>query len=92
MGDKPGDGGEIMPTASDGTTSIYAIRIAMDGVHGVSPDGNDLISVFSPDMNAPGAVKMGEVELVAAIAIKKTKSLAALRNIKVTAAEEAGDD
>ncbi|PKM65996.1 MAG: phage capsid protein, partial [Firmicutes bacterium HGW-Firmicutes-19] len=49
----------------------------------VSPDGNSLIEVFLPDMTAPGAVKKGEVEMVAAIAIKATKSAGVLRKIKV---------
>jgi hypothetical protein len=34
-------------------------------------------------MTAPGAVKKGEVEMVAAIAIKATKSAGVLRKIKV---------
>ncbi|MCL2094768.1 phage capsid protein [Candidatus Saccharibacteria bacterium] len=83
MGDKPGSSDPIIGNAADGTTSLYAIRVGMDGFHGVSPDGTDLINIYAPDMNAPGAVKKGEVEIVAATVLKATKAAAVLRNIKV---------
>jgi len=84
MGDKPGTSTPVIPTdATTGTTSLYAARLALDGVHGVSPDGDKLIRVYLPDMEHSGAVKKGEVEIVAAVAIKATKAIAALRNIKV---------
>ena len=84
LGDKPGTSTPIIANADDGTTSLYAVRLGLDGVHGVSPDGNRIIRTYAPDMTAPGAVKKGEVEFVGAIAIKASKSVAALRNIKVT--------
>lgn len=83
LGDKPGTSDPIIATGNDGTTSLYAVRVGLDGVHGVSPDGNTLIKNYAPDMNGVGAVKKGEVEFVAAIAVKATKAIAALRNIKV---------
>lgn len=64
-----------------GTTSIYAVNIALDGFHGISPTGTSVISSYMPDMNAPGAVKKGEVELVAGVVLKNTLKAAALNGI-----------
>lgn len=84
FGDKPGTTTPIIETdAAAGTTTLYAVRLGMDGVHGVSPDGNDIIKTYLPDMQAPGAVKKGEVEFVGAIAIKATKSAGKLEGIQV---------
>ena len=70
------------PTSSAaGTTSIYAVNIALDGFHGISPTGTSVISSYMPDMNAPGAVKKGEVELVAGVVLKNTLKAAALNGI-----------
>ena len=67
--------------SADGTTSIYAISIGLDGFHGISPTGNSVISSYMPDMTAPGAVKTGEVELVAGVVLKNTLKAAALNGI-----------
>jgi hypothetical protein len=82
LGDIDGTSNPIIPTTA-GITSIYAVRLALDGVHGVSPEGNGMINTYLPDMKAPGAVKTGEVEMIAALAIKATRSCAVLRNIDI---------
>lgn len=82
LGDKPGTSNPIIPIVL-GETDIFAARIGLDGVHGVSPDGDVLVETFLPDMTAPGAVKTGEVEAVAAVAVKATRSAGVLRNIVV---------
>lgn len=82
LGDKPGTSNPIIATTA-GETSIYAARLALDGVHGVSPSGGAMISQYLPDMTAPGAVKKGEVEMVAAMALKATRSAGVLRKIKI---------
>lgn len=82
LGDKPGTSTPIIET-TDGKTSIYAVRLALDGVHGVSPTGSSLVREYLPDMSQPGAVKTGEVEMVAAMAIKATKSAAVLRDVLI---------
>ena len=82
LGDKPGTSNPIIETTA-GVTSIYSVRLAMDAVHGISPDGDTLVKQYVPDMTAPGAVKLGEVELVAALAIKASKAAGVLRNIKI---------
>ena len=83
LGDKPGTSNPIIPIAASGETSVYATRLALDGVHGVSPEGDDIIKSYLPNLQAPGAVKTGEVEMIAAIAIKATRSAGVLRRIKI---------
>lgn len=83
LGDKPGTSNPVIETAVAGTTSIYAVRLALDGVHGVSPEGSKLVKEYLPDMTLPGAVKTGEVEMVAAMAVKATRSAAVLRDVLI---------
>ena len=82
LGDKPGTSNPIIKT-TNGVTSLYAVRLGLDAVHGISPEGDTLVSQYVPDMTQPGAVKKGEVEMVAAIAIKATRCAGALRRIKI---------
>ena len=70
---------------SAGTTDIYAVQIAKDGFHGVSPLGNNLISTTLPDLKAPGVIKKGDVEMVAAVVLKNTLKAGVFRDIKVAA-------
>lgn len=71
-------------SAATGVTDIYAVKFStLDGFHGVTLTGNNAISQFLPDFNAPGAVKEGEVEMVACVALKNIKSAGVLRNIKI---------
>lgn len=86
LGDKPGTSKPIVETADTGTTDLYICRIGLDGVHGVTPDGQVGPRIYLPNMTLPGAVKTGEVEMVAASVVKATRSAAVLRNIKVAAA------
>ncbi len=84
LGDKPGTSNPIIATNGvSGETSIFAVRIGLDGVHAVAPDGSPVVNTYLPDLTAPGAVKKGEVEMVAAIAIKATKAAGVLRKIKI---------
>jgi hypothetical protein len=70
--------------ANTGVTDIYAVKFGVqDGFHGVTLTGNNAISQYLPDFNAPGAVKKGEVEMVACVALKNVKSAGVLRNIKI---------
>jgi hypothetical protein len=82
LGDKPGTSNPIIET-TEGVTSIYAVRLALDGVHGLSPMGDKLVDYHLPDFSTAGAVKTGDVEMVAAMAIKATRSAAVLRNVKI---------
>ena len=91
MGDKPGTSDPIIENTekpgSDSNklivTDIYFARIGLDGVHGVTPDGTTGVSTYMPDMKAPGAVKEGEVEMVAAMALKATRAAAVLRGVQI---------
>lgn len=88
LGDKPGSSTPIIATSAvssgtGGTTDIYAVRLGLDAVHGVSPEGSKLVNTYLPDFTKPGAVKTGEVEMVAAMVLKATRAAAVLRNIKI---------
>ena len=69
-----------------GKTAIYAVRLGLDGFHGISPTGNSVIQSYMPDMSQPGAVKTGEVELVAGVALKNTLAAAVLKDIAIAPA------
>ena len=75
---------DIIPVTA-GATDIYAVSIGLDGFHGISPTGNKIINSFMPDLNAPGAVKDGEVELVAGVVLKNSNKAGVLRGVKVSA-------
>lgn len=76
---------EIAATQSaEGKTDIYAVTIGLDGFHGVSPTGSKVINSYMPDLSKPGAVKDGEVELVAGVALKNTNKAGVLRGIKIS--------
>lgn len=73
-------------TTSGVKGSIIAVHFdVLEGFHGISPmgGGDALIRTFLPDLNAPGAVKKGEVELVAGCALKNTKAAGILSGIKI---------
>ena len=70
--------------SAEGKTDIYAVTIGLDGFHGVSPTGSKVINSYMPDLTKPGAVKDGEVELVAGIALKNTNKAGVLRGIKIS--------
>lgn len=55
-----------------GTSDIYAVKFGLDAFHGISPTGTKVITSYMPDLTLPGAVKKGEVELVAGVALKNT--------------------
>lgn len=67
-----------------GMTDIYAVKFSVqDGFHGVTLTGNSAINQYQPDFKTPGAVKKGEVEMVACVALKNVKSAGVLRNVKI---------
>ncbi len=71
-------------SSAEGTSEIYAVCLGLDGFHGISPTGTGVISSYMPDLSAPGAVKKGEVELVAGVALKNTLKAAVLKGIKTS--------
>lgn len=90
-GEKAGSSSLIIPTeertvatVTADMTDLYAYRVGMDGFHGVSTAGGQLVQSWLPDFTTAGAVKKGEVELgPVSVALKATKAAAVFRNIRV---------
>ena len=82
LGAKAGSNDPIVGI-KDGVTSIYAVRFGMDGFHAISMAGTAPVKTWLPDFSTAGAVKKGEVEMIAGCALKSTKAAGAFRNIKV---------
>lgn len=71
-------------SSDTGLTDLYAVRFGLDGFHGVSTVGGQIVSQFMPDFTTSYAVKRGEVEMgPVAVALKATRAAAVFRNIKV---------
>lgn len=84
LGTKPGSNDPVIATdMATGETSLYAVRLGLDGFHAVSMAGQSPVKTWLPDFKTAGAVKTGEVEMVAAVALKATKAAGILRKIKV---------
>ena len=82
LGAKPGSNDPIVGI-DGGITSLYAVRFGMDGFHAISMAGQAPVKIWLPDFSTAGAVKKGEVEMIAGCALKSTKAAGVLRNIKV---------
>ena len=84
LGAKAGSNADVVSTdAAAGTTSLYVARLGLDGLHAVSMAGQPPVKTWLPDFSTSGAVKKGEVEMTAAIALKATKAAGVFRKIKV---------
>jgi len=84
FGAKAGSNNPVVTTDGvSGETSLYAARLALDGFHGVSMAGVTPVQSWLPDFTTAGAVKNGEVEMVAAVALKATKAAGVMRKVKV---------
>ncbi len=77
---------DVVATDENGKTAIYAVSLGLDGFHGISPMGGGVVQSYLPDLNAPGAVKTGEVELVAGVVLKNTLKAAVLKDIAIAKA------
>ena len=77
---------DVVETNAEGKTAIYAVALGLDGFHGISPMGDGVIQSYLPDLHSPGAVKTGEVELVAGVVLKNTLKAAVLKDIAIAAA------
>lgn len=90
-GNKAGSNTPIIPvetrtvgTSQTNLTDLYAYRVGIDGFHGVTTVGSQIVYSWLPNFDTPGAVKKGEVELgPVGVALKATKAAAVFRNIKV---------
>lgn len=87
VGKKAGSSTDVIPVTA-GTpdvTDVYAVRLGLDGMHAVSLAGQAPLRTWLPDFTRAGAVKTGEVEMVAAMALKATRAAAVLRDVSVAA-------
>ncbi|PCK27852.1 major capsid protein [Rhodococcus qingshengii] len=90
-GNQAGTNNAIIPieartvgSAQTGLTDLFAYRVGLDGFHGVSTVGGQIVQTWLPDFSTAGAVKKGEVELgPVGCALKATKAASVFRNIKV---------
>ncbi|MFE5852011.1 major capsid protein [Streptomyces sp. NPDC056500] len=91
-GEQPGTNNPIIPietrtvatVSTTGLTDLYAVRMGLDGFHGVSTVGGQLVETWLPDFSGAGAVKKGEVEMgPIGVVLKSTKAASVYRNIKV---------
>ena len=84
LGTKAGTNDDIVATdGTSGETSLYAVRFGLDGFHAISMAGVAPVQTWLPDYSTSGAVKTGEVEMVAAVVLKATKAAGVFRKIKV---------
>ena len=82
-GKKAGSNEDVIPVTG-GTADMYAVRFGLDGFHGVSTAGGNIVKTWAPDFNTPGAVKTGEVELgPVGVVLKKIKAAAVARDVNV---------
>lgn len=83
LGAKAGTNNPVVPVdGTSGETSLYAVRFGLDGFHAVTTTGQ-FMRIWLPDYSTSGAVKTGEVEALAAVALKATKAAGVMRRIKV---------
>lgn len=85
LGAKPGSNDPIIGITAAGKTDIYAVRFGLDAFHAISMAGQPPVRMWLPDFTTAGAVKKGEVEMTAAVALKTSKSCGVLRGTKVSA-------
>jgi hypothetical protein len=83
IGAKAGSNDPIIGINENGETAIYAVRFGLDGFHAISMAGQAPVKTWLPDFSTAGAVKKGEVEMVAGCALKSTKAAGVFRKIKV---------
>ena len=83
LGAKAGSNDPVIGINGQGETSLYVARLGIDGFHGVSLAGDNVVNLWLPDFTNAGAVKKGEVEMVAAVALKASKAAGVFRKIKV---------
>lgn len=70
---------------ASGKTDIYLVALSMSGVHGITLKGDKAISSRLPDFSGAGAVKSGDVEFVAGLAVKNTRAIARIKDVQVQA-------
>lgn len=67
----------------DGTSAIYAVILGLNGFHGISVGYEEMFNTILPDFSTAGAVKKGEVEMIAGVALKNSRKAGVLKGIKI---------
>ena len=83
VGKKAGSNTEVITNDPTNGSSLYIVRLGLDGFHAISRANAPIIDTWMPDFTTAGAVKKGEVEMVAGCALKATKAAGVIRKIKV---------
>lgn len=83
LGEKMDSNDPVVKNDPTNGSSLYVVRFGLDGFHAVSMAGQPPIKTWLPNFSSAGAVKKGEVEMVAAVALKSTKAAGVFRKIKV---------
>lgn len=74
----------VATDSATGLSSIIGLKIGLDAFHGICPtETSAFIKSYLPDLNAPGAVKTGEAEMVSGVVLKNTKMAGILSDIKI---------
>ena len=68
---------------ASGKTDIYLVALSMSGAHGITLKGDKAITSRLPDFSGAGAVKSGDVEFVAGLAVKNTRAIARIKDVQV---------
>ena len=55
----------------------------MDGFHGVSLQGENVVTSHLPDLDQPGVIKEGDVEFVGCVALKNSLKAGVLKDVKI---------
>lgn len=83
LGAKAGSNDPVVANDPSNGSSLYMVRFGLDGFHAISMAGQPPVKTWLPDFSTAGAVKTGEVEMIAAVALKSTKAAGVIRKIKV---------
>lgn len=70
---------------ASGKTDIYLVALSMSGAHGITLKGDKAITSRLPNFSEAGAVKSGDVEFVAGLAVKNTRAIARIKGVQVQA-------
>lgn len=75
---------DCIAIGDDGMSSIIGLKFGLNAFHGISPtETSAIINQYLPNMSSPGAVKTGEVELVAGVVLKNSRMAGMLKDIKL---------
>lgn len=86
LGDLTGSENAVIPTdKTTGKTAFYPVRIGLDAVHGIAPEGDNVgIKTYPIDKTSASAQREGACEMVTAIAVKNSRTAGKI-SVKIAA-------